>query len=276
MTTTAPKVFVLTGCASGIGLHMAKVLAEQGHRLVVTDVQEDRLAEVAKRESWPEEDVLVRKLDVRQPHAWDLLFGEAQRHFGRVDVLMNIAGYLRPGYIHEIGVGDVDKHMDVNVKGVVFGTHAAARVMVEQGHGHIVNIGSLASLAPVPGLCLYSASKFAVRGFSLACAQELRPHGVYVSVVLPNAVKTPMLDLQVDYEEAAMTFSGDDALTVDDVVDLILERVLPQRPMEVMLPLSRGTLAKFANAFPDVAVVLGPALTKKGLQRQKEIKRGEH
>ncbi|MEM1350340.1 MAG: SDR family oxidoreductase [Myxococcota bacterium] len=274
MTERSTKVFVLTGCASGIGLRMAKVLADAGHRLVVTDVQEDRLREVATSCAWPEEDVFVRKLDVRQPHAWDLLFGEALRHFGRVDVLMNIAGYLRPGYIHEIGVGDVDKHVDVNLKGVVFGTHAAARVMVDQGHGHIVNIGSLASLAPVPGLCLYSASKFAVRGFSLACAQELRPHGVHVSVVLPDAVKTPMLDLQLHYEEAAMTFSGDEALTVDDVVSIVLERVLPQRPMEVMLPLGRGSLAKFANAFPEVAVALGPALTKKGLQRQKELKRG--
>src|SRR5205085_5137897 len=128
--------------------------------------------------------------------------------YGRVDVLMNVAGYLLPGYIHETSADQIERHMDINAKGLMLGTQAAARVMVRQGQGHIINIASMAALAPVPGLCCYSASKYAVRAFSLAVAQELRPHGVYVTAVCPDAVQTPMLDLQVDYQEAAMTFSG--------------------------------------------------------------------
>ena len=73
---------------------------------------------------------------------------------------------------------DVHRHFDVNVKGVIFGTRAAAARMIPQGHGHVVNIASMAALAPIPGLALYSASKYAVRAFSLAAAEELRAHGV--------------------------------------------------------------------------------------------------
>ncbi len=146
------------------------------------------------------------------------------------------------------------------MKGTVLGTRAAARRMVPAGKGHIVNFGSLASLAPVPGLCLYTASKFAVRGFSLAAATELARHGVAVTLVMPDAVQTPMLDLQLEYEEAAMTFSGDRPLTVEDIERVLVERVLPKRPMELTIPLSRGSLARFANAAPEMSRWLGAAV----------------
>ncbi|MFP4601078.1 MAG: SDR family NAD(P)-dependent oxidoreductase, partial [Persicimonas sp.] len=145
-------------------------------------------------------------------------------------------------------------------------------VMVEQGEGHIINVGSLASLAPVPGLSLYTASKFAVRGFSLAAAQELRPLGVFVSAVLPDAVATPMLDLQVDYEEAAMTFSGTRPLSLAEVEAVILEKVLTQRPLEVALPAHRGGLARLANLIPQVSMVIAPLLRKIGLRKQCDLK----
>ena len=80
--------------------------------------------------------------------------------------------------------------------------------MIPLGSGHIVNIASLASLVPSPGLALYSASKYAVRAFSLAAAEELREHGVAVTTVCPDAVRTAMLDKQLDYPEAALTFTA--------------------------------------------------------------------
>ncbi len=266
------SVCLVTGCASGIGRHLVGVLVEQGHRVVATDLTLAALKDVAKQDGWPADRVLLKSLDVRDPEAWDRAVEFALSRCGALDVLLNVAGYLKPGYIHDTEAIEVHKHIDVNTKGVIFGTRAAARVMVPKRHGQIVNIASLAAIAPVPGLCLYSASKFAVRGFSLAVSQELERHGVAVTTVCPDAVQTPMLDLQVDYEEAALTFSGDRVLTVDDVAQAIL-RALADKPMEVLIPMGRASLAKVVNAFPQIAGRVQPLLARKGIASQKKAKR---
>ena len=240
----ASQIMLLTGCASGIGRHLAGALSARGHRIVATDLDEAALAREAEARRWDPALVKLRRLDVRSEQDWDAAVDAAVTAFGRLDVVMNIAGYLHPAYVADLTARDVDLHFDVNAKGVALGTRAAARRMIAQRAGHIVNIGSLASLAPVPGLSLYSASKFAVRGFSLAAAMELAAHGVAVTLVMPDAVETPMLDKQVAYEEAAMTFSGSRSLTVEDVERVIVETVLPGRPLEVTIPLSRGLLAR--------------------------------
>jgi 3-oxoacyl-[acyl-carrier protein] reductase len=269
------KTFVLTGCASGIGQHLADVLIAHGHCVFATDINFDALQQHAQAQGWPTERAYVRKLDVRDSAAWVNVFQEAVSIFGRVDVLMNIAGYLRPGWIRESALEEVDRHLDINAKGVIFGTLVAARHMIEQRQGHIVNFASMAALAPVPGMALYSASKYAVRAFSLAAAHELRPHGVYVSLVYPDAVQTPMLDLQKNYDEAALTFSAPKVLTVDDVARVVLERVLPRKPLEVFLPARRGWLARFVDTFPGASRLLVPVFQRRGQARQARLRNEE-
>jgi NADP-dependent 3-hydroxy acid dehydrogenase YdfG len=266
------RVFFLTGAASGIGKHLATALAGRGHRVFATDVNEEGLKALAGGGSGGK--LVTHPLDVTRAESWEAALEAATLAFGSVDVVMNVAGFLRPGFIHEADDRAIELHIDVNIKGVVLGTRAAARRMVTRGSGHIINFGSLASLAAVPGLCLYSASKFAVRGLSLAVAAELAPLGVAVTVVMPDAVKTPMLDLQVQYREAAMTFSGDAPLTVQDIERVIVDKVLPKRPLEVALPLSRALLARAANAAPEAALALAPSLTKKGLEAQEKLRKG--
>lgn len=265
---------VLTGCASGIGRHLTGALARSGHRLVATDLDADALAAAAESERWSDASVVRRQLDVRSEAQWEATLDAAGAELGGLDVLFNIAGFLQAAYVTDFTQRDIDLHLDVNAKGTMLGTRAAARRMIEAGSGHIVNIGSLASLAPVPGLSLYSASKFAVRGFTLAAATELRPRGVAVTLIMPDAVATPMLEKQIEMEEAALTFSGSRPLTVEDVAQVILDHVLPHRPLEVTIPLGRGLLARAANTAPELARVLAPVLLKKGKQRQEEIKSG--
>jgi len=268
------KTLVLTGCASGIGRHLTGVLVKQGHRVVATDVNLGVLEKSAKDDAWDANNVKITRLDVRESADWESALDLATKEFGDLDVVMNVAGVLKPGWVHDVTAEDVDFHLDINVKGTVLGTRAAANRFMKLGRGHIVNIGSLASLAAAPGIGLYVASKFAVRGFTLAAATELARHGIAVTLVMPDAVQTPMLDLQVHYEEAAMTFSGPRALTVEDIEKAILEEVLPKRPLEVVLPLSRGLLARAANAAPALARRIEPMLTKKGRAQQEKIKRG--
>jgi 3-oxoacyl-[acyl-carrier protein] reductase len=265
---------VLTGCASGIGRHLTGALARNGHRLLATDLDEVALDAAAESEGWNEANVVRRKLDIRSETEWEAALDAAESELGGVDVLFNIAGFLQAAYVTDFTQRDLDLHLDVNAKGTMLGTRAAARRMIKAGSGHIVNIGSLASLAPIPGLSLYSASKFAVRGFTLAAATELRPRGVAVTLIMPDAVETPMFEKQVERDEAALTFSGSRPLTVGDVARMILDHVLPHRPLEVTIPLGRGLLARVANTAPGLTGALGPVLLKKGRKRQEEIRSG--
>ncbi|MDI1450894.1 SDR family oxidoreductase [Polyangium sp. 6x1] len=267
-------VLILTGSASGIGAHMTGVFARRGDTVFATDVNLAALEKRAAEGAWGTNVRLV-KLDVREAADWEAALDRAEREGAPPDVVMNVAGVLKPGWVTDLSPDDVDFHLDVNVKGTVLGTRAAAARMIARGRGgHIVNIGSLASLAPVPGLSLYAASKFAVRGFTLAAAMELARHEIAVTLVMPDAVQTPMLDLQVDHAEAAMTFSGPRPLTVEDVEHALVSEVLPKRPLEITLPLGRGILARAANTAPAASRWLEPILTKKGREAQERIKQG--
>ncbi len=265
--------FLVTGCASGIGRHLAGEILARGHRVLATDLDSGALAGAAADDGWPPERARLERLDVRNPDDWEHATSVAEGEWGGFDVLLNVAGYIRPGRAAEVTVEDVHLHLDVNVKGVIFGTRAVARRMVENRAGHIINIASLASLAPIPGISLYSASKYAVRAFSLAAAEELRPHGVAVTVVCPDAVATPMLDLQLDYPEAALTFTAPRALTVDNVSRVILGRVLRQRPLLVTLPRWRGWLARLADLSPSSARLLASVMERQGLRKQQAMKK---
>ena len=266
-------VFFLTGCASGIGRHLTRALSSLGHQVVATDINEAGLASAAKADGWLEGRVISRRLDVRDGADWQLALDATLDAFGRLDVLINIAGYLLPGWSWDLDATQIDRHLDINVKGVMHGVAVVGKYFVGKGQGHLINIGSLASLAPVPGLSLYSASKFAVRGFTLAVAQELIPKGVKVTLVMPDAVQTPMLDLQVDYEQAAMTFSGSRPLTLEDIERAIIDVVLPNAPLELPIPFGRGAVARLATFFPAAAMRLGPLFTRKGKEEQARLKK---
>ena len=272
MSISTPDRFLITGCASGIGRHLADVALARGHRVLATDVNFEALVDHAAEAPWPEERARLGELDACNPDDWERLIGIAESEWGALDVVLNVAGYIRPARATEVTVDDVHRHFDVNVKGVVFGTRAAGRRMVESRSGHIVNIASLASLAPIPGISLYSASKYAVRAFSLAAAQELRPHGVAVTTVCPDAVATPMLDLQLDYPEAALTFTAPRVLTVEDLSKVIFGRVLRQRPLIVTLPRWRGWLARLADLSPRSARLLASVMERQGLRKQRALK----
>lgn len=273
MTGPEARRFFVTGAASGIGRALVGAIAAGGARAVATDLREDVLREAAA--GWPADRVHARALDVRDAAAWEAALDDAWAAMGGVDVLMNVAGYLRPGWAHETPADEVARHLDVNARGVMLGTMATSRRMAAAGGGHVVNIASMAALAPVPGLALYSASKYAVRAFSLAVAYELRPHGVAVTVVCPDAVQTPMLDLQKDYAEAAITFSGPRALTPDEVVAALLGPVLEKKPLLLALPAARGRrwLALLVDLFPRLAFAAAPRAFRQGRAKQSALKR---
>jgi len=262
-------VVVITGCTSGIGLHMTGVFASKGYRVVATARNLDRLRKYADDRGWPSSRVLLSKLEVKSVEDWREAFDLAVGTWGRVDYLINNAGYGAPGYIHETPLEEISKHINTNTIGSITGAKLAAELMVKQGSGHIINIGSLAGVAPVAGISLYSASKFALRGFSLATALELRDHGVHVSVVSMDVVDTPMLDPQYEMKESAVSFSGKRILRIEEVEAAIL-KCMQKKRVEVLIPAGRGWMSKLANILPSLAQPIYRSMVKKGRKRQAE------
>lgn len=262
------KACVLTGCGSGIGKHMMGVLHAAGARILATDVAEGPLAEAVAALGGPSERLQTHALDVRNAAQWEAAIAAAQTRFGRLDILLNIAGISHSAYIQEADPAWLERHVDINLKGVMLGTHYAAKIMVPQRAGHIVNIASLAGLCPVPGMSAYSASKFGVRGFSISVADELREHNVFVSAICPDAVATPMLEHEALEPEAALSFSGNRILTVQEVERAILHGALTRRKQEVILPSSMAGLARLVTAWPSLMMPLLPVFRARGQKNQ--------
>ena len=141
----------------------------------------------------------------------------------------------------------------------------------ENGRGHIINMASMAGIAPVPGLAIYSASKFALRGYSHAIANELKQHAISITVVCPAGADTPLVQPYKHKAEAALIFIGP-LLTIEQVVHAIVDRALVKRPAEITLPRPRGVLAKLAGAWPGVAALLVGPMTRSGLRNQAKVK----
>jgi NAD(P)-dependent dehydrogenase (short-subunit alcohol dehydrogenase family) len=188
------KIAVITGAASGLGYGFAKEIAKAGGTVVAADINlegvEKTVEEIAAAGSKAE----AHELDVTDSAAVTALVdGTVEKH-GRIDYIFNNAGIAVQGYVEEIPVADWDAIIDINLKGVAYGTSAAYRHMVKQGHGHIVNTASLAGLTPAPLLAPYSTVKFGVVGMCDSLRVEALPKGVSVTALCPGFIDTGIYD----------------------------------------------------------------------------------
>ncbi|GAA2414747.1 SDR family NAD(P)-dependent oxidoreductase [Nonomuraea africana] len=188
MRTAAPRTAFVTGGASGIGRALALALAAKGVAVTVADLVAPDLPGM----DLPEMDHV--ELDVTSPEAVAAAVQAVRRRHGRLDFVFNNAGIAVGGHTEELTLDHWNRTIDVNLRGVVHGVHAAYPIMIEQGHGHIVNTASLAGLVPAPLMLPYTATKHAVVGLSMALRAEAAAHGVRVSVVCPGFTDTPLLD----------------------------------------------------------------------------------
>lgn len=264
------KIFWITGAASGLGQAITTAALQAGHSVFATDVSIEKLEESATAWGWSRSNLLLAAMDVSNAAAWDAAEQVFLQRWPRLDVMLNNAGILLSGPLADVRDSDVHRMLDINVKGVMFGSRRAATLMQRQGGGHIINMGSMSSLAPVPGIGLYSASKFAVRGYSLALAMELKDSGIAVTCVCPDGINTPMLKAEAHSKDAALIFSGGRILTTEEVRDAILGPVLEKRPMEYILPDSRGWMAKASSVAPELSSRIVTLLQKRGRKNQEK------
>ncbi|MBV1860699.1 MAG: SDR family oxidoreductase [Nannocystaceae bacterium] len=268
-THRAFKVLV-TGAASGIGLALTDRLAGAGAAVFATDANGQALRETAQARGWPDERVHTATLDVCDNARWMAAEKAAVQAMGGLDTLINVAGVIHPAWVHDLDLDDAEQQVAVNLMGVVRGMRAVTPGFVERRGGHVINVASLAALAPVEGIAVYSATKYAVRGFSLAASIELRRKGVAVTVVCPDAVRTPMLEKQEPFEQADMVFSGGRELTADEVAEAALGAMLT-RPLEVFLPRHRGWMARLVDVFPQSASALSSLFRRRGQKRRADL-----
>jgi 3-oxoacyl-[acyl-carrier protein] reductase len=256
-----PTLILITGAASGIGLNLATNLFEKNFPLILIDLNPSEI--LLRFQGSPSVKILLG--DISKSETWFQAIEVAKTLGLPISHLINCAGVIRPGFLSDYELSDIDYHLDVNTKGTILGTTIIGKEMKFQEFGHIINVASLAGIAPVSGLSLYTASKFAVRGFSLAAAAEFRDYGVDISVVCPDLVDTPMLTTQLEFpEESKLSFSGPQkVLQVDDITKVILELMEKPKP-QVCIPESRGFLAKIAGAWPKIGELFRNSLEVKG------------
>jgi short-subunit dehydrogenase len=229
---------IVTGGARGIGRATVERFARHGARVAVGD----RDLELARDVVAPfGERAVAGLLDVTDPQSWrDFL--EQVSVLGPFDVLVNNAGIMPLGPVLKEPDEVTRRIVDVNLHGVINGTKAVAPGMVERGRGHVVNVASAVGRVAVAEGATYSASKFAVVGFSEATRAELAPHGVDVTVVLPTVVQT---DLAAGVSQAR----GIRPVTAEDVADVIVEAVRRPRA-ELWVPRWTQGMTKMTQALP--------------------------
>ena len=245
------KVITITGAASGIGLVTAKRFAAQGARVVLGDVAEEKLRAALKQVAAIGPEARGEKVDVTDPVSMTAFLEGARSAFGRLDVHVNNAGVLLTAPFDELSDEQMERHVRVNMLGMMYGTRAAARIMKAQPEGgHIINVASLAGISVVPGAAAYAASKWGIRGYTLSVAAELRDTKVRVTSICPDAVETPLLDLGESAGASPLIWSGGAPMPPERVTDAIV-RAIDHPKIEICIPASRGILARISSLFPN-------------------------
>ena len=181
------KVWFVTGSSRGLGRALVEVALEAGDRVAATARNPERLQDLLDKYG---DAVLLLRLDVTDYDAAARVVAQAEETFGRIDVVVNNAGYSDLGSFEDTTIDSFRTQIDTNFYGVVNVSKAVVPVLREQGSGHIFQVSSLSVRLSGPGLTAYQAAKWAVAGFSSGLAHEIAPFGVKVTVLEPGGMRT--------------------------------------------------------------------------------------
>ena len=231
------KVVIVTGASSGIGEATARQFGREGSRVVLAARRVDKLEALANeiKGMGAGADVLVVQADLSKLEDIQSLIQKTLEKFGRIDVLVNNAGFGRLDWLEKLDpVKDIQGQFDVNVMGVVQTKREALPVMIQQRSGHIIQMCSMAGLVGTPTYTIYSACKHAVHGFSEALRREVKPWGIDVSMVYPGGVSTEFGSHAGIKRKTKATTPKFMLLTAEQVADAVVSLVRRPRAMWII------------------------------------------
>ncbi len=245
MSHEQPRI-ILTGACGGIGRHIAQNLLKQNVKLGLVDVRQDALDSVVKSLQAGNSQILPICADITNPAEQQKIIAQMQTTFGGVDTLINNAGLIDFKEFADEDPEVMHRILKVNVLAPMQLTRAVLPAMLQQGHGHIVNIGSIFGTLAFAFFTSYSTSKFALRGFSEALRRELKGSGVDVSYIAPRAVRTPLnTDAVMMMANKTKMNMDDPALTARKIV-----QAMNKRKKEVYLGFPESFFARLNSVFP--------------------------
>ncbi len=263
------KTIVITGASGGIGTALARELDRRKAELVLADINYSGLESSA---SGLTSKPLIIKCNITDRADVKKLVEAAVNKYSKIDILINNAGIIRPALFEDCSYENIDDQMNVNFMGAVNCTKEVLAVMIPAKQGRIVTISSLAGLVPETYSSIYTASKFALRGFFLTLGIELRKHNIKVSTIFPDSVDTPMLKYEASHGGSPLTFLGD-AQSPEKIVQAVIRAIEKGSP-EICAPASTGAFSKIIMCCPWLVTKLWPQLEKVGEKNKKTYFKG--
>jgi NADP-dependent 3-hydroxy acid dehydrogenase YdfG len=236
MKTFNNAVIIITGAASGIGKELSKQLAAAGAKLILCDIQEDKLHELVTQLKQAGGTAEAYRLDVTDAAAFEQAIQYIADKYGVIDYLFNNAGIANTGEMQDLQIKHWKKVIDVNLMGVIYGASFGYKQMVKQKKGHIVNIASLAGLCAMPLGLPYTTSKHGVVGLSRGLREEGKACNIKVTVVCPGFIESSiyesaeLINVVTSDSRSLIPFK---MVPVDKAVSIILKGVVNNKAMIV-------------------------------------------
>ncbi|KAL4779902.1 hypothetical protein BJX76DRAFT_364835 [Aspergillus varians] len=244
------KVWFITGSSRGLGLSIAKAALNSGASIIATARTPEQLNDLVQK--YGSDRVLPIKLDVTDNNQVLQAVKAGHEKFGRIDIVVNNAGYANTASVEDIDIDDFRAQIDTNLMGVVYVSKAVLPILRQQKSGHLFQVSSLGGRLGTPGLAPYQSAKWAVGGFSTVLAQEVAPFGIKVTALEPGGIRTDWAGSSMSIPPASEPYQA----TVGAFAELLrkysgTEPSLPERIAEIVVRLT-------GEEEPPLRLLVGP------------------